>query len=62
MITDSGAQPAETDRKDTGKAIVGIKKLTNVENELKKLSGAKAAQAKDYVNQQLKEMKLAMLA
>lgn len=53
---------AETDKKDTAKAIVGIKKLTNVANELKKLSGARAVQAKDYVDQQLKEMKLAMLA
>jgi len=53
---------ADTDRKDTGKCVASIKKLTNVANELKKLSGAKASQAQAYVNEQLKEMKLAMLA
>jgi len=52
----------DTDRKDTAKAVAAIKKLTNVANELKKLSGPKASQAKAYVDEQLKEMKLAMLA
>lgn len=52
----------DTDRKDTAKAVAAIKKLTNVANELKKLSGPKASQAKSYVDEQLREMKLAMLA
>lgn len=52
----------DTDRKDTAKAVAAIRKLTNVANELKKLSGPKASQAKSYVDEQLREMKLAMLA
>jgi MoxR-like ATPase len=52
---------ADADRKDTGKCVAAIKKLHNVANELKKLSGAKAAQAKAYIDEQLKEMKLAFL-